>query len=69
MLDAALKTWFDFQRFEREPALQAVIDETLGRFGAGGILSLEDEDLALAAGGVGNMEETRESADDGRGTV
>ncbi len=69
MLEAALKTWFDFQRFEREPALQAVIDEALDRFGAGGILSLEDDDLALAAGGIGSLEEPRESADDGRGTV
>ena len=69
MLEAALKTWFNFQRFEREPALQAVIDEALDRFGAGGILSLEDDDLALAAGGAGRMEEPRESADDGRGTV
>ncbi len=71
MLEAALKQLFDFQRFERSPALQTVIDEVLARYSGNGLLSLADDDLALAAGGTRTLDTTekQEPDYDGRGTV
>ncbi len=53
MLEKSLKTLFDFQRFERSSALQSVIDETLERYSGKAVISLSDDGLAMAAGGVG----------------
>ena len=56
MLEKSLKALFDFQRFERNSALQSVIDETLERYPGGAVIRLADEGLAAAAGGVGAEE-------------
>ena len=66
-----MKQLFDFQRFERSPALQTVIDEVLARYSGNGLLSLADDDLALAAGGTRTLDTTekQEPDYDGRGTV
>ena len=71
MLEAALKQLFDFQRKEKSPALQTVIDEVLARYSGSGLLSLADDDLALAAGGTRTLDTTekQEPDYDGRGTV
>jgi len=57
MLEKALKELFDFQRFENNQELQSVIDEVDARYPGGIILSLADEDLEMAAGGVRLTEE------------
>ena len=59
MLETALKTLFDYQRFERSAALQSVIDEVQERYARGGVFPLADDDLALAAGGVKEAEKTK----------
>ena len=70
MLETALKNMFDYQRFEQNPSLQDVIDQVLERYSQNRLLSLSDDDLALAAGGVRMAEETKqEPNDDGHGTV
>ena len=64
MLEKSLKTLFDFQRFERSSALQSVINETLERY-PGNVVTLADDSLAMAAGGVGPEEKkSRVKADD-----
>ena len=68
MLEAALNHLFDYQRFEKNPALQAVIDEVLGRYARSRLVSLADDDLALAAGGTKTLEDKQEPDYDGRGT-
>lgn len=60
MLEKDLKTLFDFQRFERSSALQSVIEETLERYSGNAVVSLADDGLAMAAGGVG-IEEPKSS--------
>lgn len=62
MLEAALKTMFDYQRFEKNAALQSVIDEVLDRYAQNQIFALSDDSLALAAGGTRGLaeEEDRE---------
>ena len=70
MLEAAIKTLFDYQRLERNGALQDVIDEVLDRNAQNLPLALSDEDLSLAAGGTRCIEEDSQEPDyDGRGTV
>lgn len=70
MLEAALKTLFDYQRFERNAPLQDVIDEVLGRYARVTPLALSDEDLAAAAGGTRELKrESQEPVNDGRGKV
>ncbi len=56
MLEKSLKALFDFQRFERSSALQSVIDETLDRYSGSAVITLADDGLAMAAGGVGQNE-------------
>ncbi len=56
MLEKNLKTLFDFQRFERSSALQGIIDETLDRYSGNAVISLADDGLAMAAGGLGTNE-------------
>ena len=56
MLEKSLKTLFDFQRFERSSALQSIINETLERY-PGNVVTLADDSLAMAAGGVGTEEQ------------
>ena len=69
MLEAALKKLFDYQRFESDPDLQAVIDDTQRRYPGSRPLSLEDDELALAAGGLTLTDRTQEPGYDGRGTI
>ena len=70
MLEATVKTLFDYQRFERNALLQDVIDEALAKYAPLQSRALPDEDLALAAGGVGEIPEpVREPEHDGHGTV
>lgn len=70
MLETALKAIFDYQRFERNPSLQEVIDQVLEKYAPNRLLSLSDDDLALAAGGVRMAENhNQETNDDGHGTV
>lgn len=70
MLETALKSMFDFQRFEPSTALQDVIDEVLDRNAQISPLALSDEDLALAAGGTRTLEENSQEPDyDGRGKI
>ncbi len=45
-----IKRLFDYQRFEQEPGLQKLIDDTKERYSGGRILS--DDILEFAAGGV-----------------
>ena len=61
MLEKSLKTLFDFQRFERSSALQSVIDETLDKYSGKAVISLADDGLAMAAGGVGPNEKKKQS--------
>ena len=49
-----LRKLFDFQRFEKEPGLQSVIDSV--KQGRSGGYKLSDEDLEFAAGGVANVQ-------------
>ena len=56
MLEKSLKALFDFQRFEHSSALQSVIDETLDRYSGSAVITLADDGLAMAAGGVGQNE-------------
>ena len=51
--------------------LQTVIDEVLARYSGNGLLSLADDDLALAAGGTRTLDTTekQEPDYDGPGTV
>ena len=70
MLEAAIKELFDFQRFECNASLQAVIDEVLGRYAQPGLIAVPDDDMAMAAGGVLPPEETvRESENDASAAV
>ncbi len=70
MLEAAIKTMFDYQRFERNALLQDVIDEVLGKYAKIQPLALSDEDLSLAAGGTREIpKDSQEPEYDGRGKV
>ena len=70
MLEAAIKTLFDYQRFERDAALQDVIDEVLGKYAQNEPTAVPDDDLAMAAGGVNQTEkDPLEPAYDERGMV
>lgn len=70
MLETTLQSLFDYQRFEREPSLQDVIDSVLEKYAENRLVSLSDDDVALAAGGTGPIEpEIREDRNDGHGTV
>ena len=62
MLEATLRTLFDYQRFEKNAAMQAVLDEVLDRYAQNELFILSDDQVALAAGGVsrGMPDETRE---------
>jgi len=53
MLETKLKTLFDYQRLEKNADLQSVIDEVLDRYAQNEPRMLSDDDLAMAAGGVG----------------
>lgn len=57
MLETKLKTLFDYQRLEKDADLQSVIDEVLERYAQNEPKILFDDDLAMAAGGVGIPEE------------
>ncbi len=59
MTEASLKALFDYQRLERNAALQTVIDEVLGRYAHGGLRALSDDEIAVAAGGTGITEEEK----------
>ena len=49
MLEAALKTLFDYQRFEKNTALQGVIDEVLDRYAQNQFFALSDDSLGRPA--------------------
>ena len=53
---------FDYQRFEKNTALQGVIDEVLDRYAQNQFFALSDDSLAMAAGGTRGLaeEEDRE---------
>ncbi len=63
MLENALKTLFDFQRFQNNPELRSVIDAVEEKYADGLILKLADEDLELAAGGVRAAEEGKKDTE------
>ena len=63
MLENALKTLFDFQRFQNNPELRSVIDAVEEKYPDGLILKLADEDLELAAGGVRAAEEGKKETE------
>ncbi len=63
MLENALKTLFDFQRFQNNPELRSVIDAVEEKYPDGLILKLADEDLELAAGGVRAAEEGKKDTE------
>ena len=46
VMEALLKNLFDFQRFEEEPGLAEIIQDTMERYGTEDHV-LSDEDLAL----------------------
>ena len=70
MLEAALKNLFDYQRFEKNVALQDVIDGVLEYYAQNRPQILADDDLAVAAGGTGIIEKDKQEPDhDGRGTI
>lgn len=50
-----LRQLFDYQKFEKEPKLQGVIDEVNSRKSV--IRLLTDDELEFAAGGVGNVDD------------
>jgi len=62
MEELSLKTLFDYQRLERNAALQTVIDEVLDRYAHRELRLLSDDEIALAAGGTGvpNEEKPKE---------
>ena len=49
MLETTLQSLFDYQRFEREPSLQDVIDSVLEKYAENRLVSLSDDDVALAS--------------------
>ena len=63
MLETKLKTIFDYQRLEKDPGLQTVIDEVLDRYALSDRKRLSDDELAMAAGGVGIPEEEKDRED------
>ena len=63
MLENALKTLFDFQRFQNNPELRSVIDAVEEKNPDGLSLKLADEDLELAAGGVRAAEEGKKDTE------
>ena len=63
MLETKLKTIFDYQRLEKDPGLQTVIDEVLDRYAQSDRQMLSDDELAMAAGGVGIPEEETDRED------
>ena len=63
MLETAIKTLFDFQRFEKNVPLQNVIDEVQIRYATNRPLILSDGFLAAAAGGVRFTEENSQEPD------
>ena len=60
MLEAALNKLFDFQRFERNPELQSIIDDVQNKYVGGRLISLADEVLDMAAGGLGQPEDNKD---------
>ena len=74
MLEAALNKLFAFQRFERNPELQSIIDDVQEKYAGGRLISLADEVLDMAAGGLGQPEEKKdypkkEPSHDGHGLL
>ena len=70
MLEAAIKTLFDYQRFERNASLQDVIDEVLGKYAQIQPLELSDDELSMAAGVTREIPDASQEPDyDGRGKV
>ena len=70
MLERKLSKLFDFQRFERSASLQSVIDEVEDKYALGQIVSLTDDDLEAAAGGVCAPEKLKKEPDhDGLGRL
>ena len=63
MLENALRTLFDFQRFENNQQLRSVIEAVEEKYPDGLILSLTDAELELAAGGVRNAEEGKKDTE------
>ena len=57
MLD--LKAIFDYQRLERDPTLQSVIDEVLDRSAQSKPVILDDDVLSSAAGGLNAPDERK----------
>ena len=57
MLEKALAELFDFQRFEKNEDLQDVIDSVQAKYESRKLFFLEDEQLDMAAGGLGASEE------------
>ena len=59
MLERTLKELFDFQRFERNADLQPIIDGVQAKYFGGEMISLADDELDMAAGGLGMPDETK----------
>ncbi|MBQ7583954.1 MAG: hypothetical protein IJT24_05030 [Lachnospiraceae bacterium] len=56
MVEKKLRKLFDYQKFEKEPELQGVIDGAESEYN--GVRKLTDDELEFAAGGVaGGLEE------------
>jgi hypothetical protein len=60
MTGSTLRTLFDYQRLEQDPALQAVIDKVLDRYAPREYRALSDDEVALAAAGTGLPEEKKD---------
>ena len=57
-----LRRIFDFQKFEKEPGLGGVINDTMST--SSGVRKLSDDELEYAAGGVGAGSNTGEPDSD-----
>ncbi len=62
IMEAALNRLFDYQSYETNPALEAIINAVHSRY-AGRELSLDDLDMVSAAGVPETILQTKESKD------
>ncbi len=60
MLEADLKALFDYQRFERSPALQSVIDSAMDRFVRSEPIPILDDTIAKVAGGTRSLDKNQD---------
>ena len=66
MIEKILRTLFDYQKYENDPGLSSMIDDTHKRYDKKrfGPVSLKDDDLGLvsAAGEIANVQSGRPAA-------